>query len=335
MDKTGADAYVYAKACGMYARSFVGSRARKLFELKRLQDLWSVLFSDEAPVLPEGLLALQLERRASERMLGDFLTLLSCYDSPDPLSRALLVSIEYNNLKAASVAASLGQSTPPFMLDLGEYALFNKQRWPDIAGMTMGTSAQWFNRSPVGDEQIEWETRLDHMYYRQLWTALESLPPADRKTVEEPVREEIILQNIVWALRLKVYYGKQAEEIMPLLAGADFPESVRDALCGPSAIMLSKSPDHYEEWAHWKYAWLLNPHEEGVPWFVDPRWVQLSSDKYLYRAAIRRFHQSPFTPGVLFSFFKIKQLEEHMIRVAAEGLRLGATDSQMNEFTGD
>jgi len=35
------------------------------------------------------------------------------------------------------------------------------------------------------------------------------------------------------------------------------------------------------------------------------------------------------------SFFKIKQLEEFMIQVAAEGMRLDATDEQMNEYMGD
>ena len=66
-----------------------------------------------------------------------------------------------------------------------------------------------------------------------------------------------------------------------------------------------------------------------------PRWAQLSADRYLFKKALSKFHQAPFTVGVLVSFFKIKQLEEQMIRVAAEGLRLGATDSQMNDFMGD
>ena len=34
MDKSGAAAYVYAKASGILARSFVGNRTQKLFEAK-------------------------------------------------------------------------------------------------------------------------------------------------------------------------------------------------------------------------------------------------------------------------------------------------------------
>jgi vacuolar-type H+-ATPase subunit C/Vma6 len=80
---------------------------------------------------------------------------------------------------------------------------------------------------------------------------------------------------------------------------------------------------------------LLNPHEEGFPWTLDPRWAQLTADKYLFRTAMSLFHQNPFTVGVLVSFLKIKQLEDQMIRVAAEGLRLGANETQLNEYVRD
>lgn len=53
----------------------------------------------------------------------------------------------------------------------------------------------------------------------------------------------------------------------------------------------------------------------------DPRWAQLAADKYLYRLALDRFHRL-LTTGVLVSFFKIKQLEEHMIS-RRKGIRPG------------
>ena len=335
MDKNAAGAYVYAKACGMYARSFVGPRAKRLFESRRLQDLWSLLFKEDVPLVPEGLLALLLERKSGERVVNDFITLLAAYDRPDPLSRALLSLYDYNNLKAASAWASLGRTEKPSLIDIGEFSLFDKDRWPDIAGMTRNSPVAWYNRVPDEGERIEWETRLDHQYYRSLWSALQSLDRQDRAATEDLVRTEIILQNVVWAMRLRVYYRKTAEEIVPLLAGYGEAPDVSSQLCKPAMDVLERPLDSWGEWSRWKYAWLLNPHEEGVPWELDPRWAQLAADKYLYRRAIEQFHQTPFTVGVLVSFFKIKQLEEQMIRVAAEGLRLGATESQMNDFMGD
>lgn len=335
MEKSGAAAYVYAKACGMYARSFVGARSKKLFEAKRLQDLWSVLFTDEVPLVPEGMLALMLERKSEERAVADFITLLSVYDRSDLVCRALLSLYDFNNLKAASAAIALGLKERPFMVDIGAFRLFDQDKWPDLAAMTRNTPVAWYNRLPDASEQIEWETRLDHEYYRSLWAALTSLGREDRSATEPLIRDEIILQNIVWAMRLRVYYSKTDDEIGPMLAGYDEDAETVRILCGPARAILGRPVDSWAEWSGWKYAWLLNPHEEGVPWSLDPRWAQLTADRYLYKLALRSFHQNPFTAGVLVSFFKIKQLEEQMIRVAAEGLRLDATESQISDFIGD
>ena len=39
MDRSSADAFVYAKASGSLAKSFVGERANKLFAVTSLQEL--------------------------------------------------------------------------------------------------------------------------------------------------------------------------------------------------------------------------------------------------------------------------------------------------------
>ena len=332
MDRAGADAFVYARACGMYARTFVGSRAKKLFEVKRLQDLWTLVCEEEVPLVPEGMMALLLERKAEQQVVNDFIVLLSAYDKPDPVARALLSLYDYNNLKSVSAALALGNRDAPFMIDIGPYAIFDHTRWPDIAAMTAETSVSWYNRVPLQDEQVAWENRLDHDYYRSLWHAAKSLGVRDRSVTEDLIREEIVLQNIVWAMRLRCYYKKKTEEIIPMLAGSEEDAATVAQLCQPAIDALGKPEDSWEEWAGWKYIWILNPHEEGVPWSLDPRWAQFAADKYLYRRALSRFHQYPFTSAVLVSFFKIRQLEEQMIRVAAEGLRLGTTEEQMNEF---
>lgn len=335
MDKIGADAYIYAKACGMYSRSFVGERTKKLFEVKRLQDLWKLLFRDEVPVVPEGMLALLLERKAEQSAVNDFISLVSVYDTPDDVSCALLSFYDYNNLKAASSSILLGKNEKPFMIDIGAYSLIDTSKWPDLAAMTRDTSVSWYNRVPEISEQISWETRLDNEYYRFLWDVVCSLDQKNRASVEDFIRDEIILQNILWAMRLRVYYNKRTEEIIPMLAGYIDGKHPSDILCQPAIHMLEKSVDSWNDWVTWKYRWLLNPHEEGVPWTLDPRWAQLVSDRYMYKMAIKRFHEHPFTVSVLVSFFKIKQLEQHYICVAAEGIRLGATENQIQEVLGD
>ncbi len=333
MDRVGADAYVYARACALRSKSWIGPRAKRLLESRRLQDLWTLIYDEPPPMVPEGLLALLLERQFEQRVVDQFLNLISVYEKPDPVSVAFLSLYEYNNLKAESAALAQGKTERPFIVDIGEYGLFNHDAWPDLAAITRGTNCAWYNAVPAPEAHIDWETRLDHEYYRNLWMAVKSLGSQDRAAVEPLVKEEIILQNIVWALRLRVYYDMDTDAIATMLALSDEAEGA--ALRRPASAALSRSPDVWSEWSDWEYRWLLNPGEEGTPWNLDPRYAQLQADRKLFRMAQNRFHRNPFTAGVPVAFFKLKQMEEQMVRVAAEGLRLGATADQIAEITGE
>ena len=79
MDKSGAAAYVYAKASGILARSFVGNRTQKLFEVKSLSELWSLVFKTEVPLVPEVMLAKQIEVEAQKRFIKEYVDLVGCY----------------------------------------------------------------------------------------------------------------------------------------------------------------------------------------------------------------------------------------------------------------
>ena len=79
---------------------------------------------------------------------------------------------------------------------------------------------------------------------------------------------------------------------------------------------------------------LLNPHEEGVVWKIDPRWVQQSAKTAFNAKALRQFRKHPFTANVLVTWFKIKQYELDCIRTAAEGLRLNVAQDKIQEFAG-
>src|SRR5574344_1151179 len=77
MDKSAADAFVYAKASGMLARSFTGERAVKLFNVHSLKELWTLLFNKEVPVIPEKLLAKALESEAQKDFISQYYKLLN------------------------------------------------------------------------------------------------------------------------------------------------------------------------------------------------------------------------------------------------------------------
>ena len=77
MDKDGAGSYIFAKASGILGHSFVGERSKILFNQKNLQDLWSLIFRSHPPMIPEVLLARQIEVDAKKRFIEQYTTLIN------------------------------------------------------------------------------------------------------------------------------------------------------------------------------------------------------------------------------------------------------------------
>lgn len=334
MDKASASSYVYAKASGMLAKSFTGQRAASLFEVKKLAELWTLVFGDEVPLVPEEMLAEEIERRAEQVFISDFRMLLECYSEPEPVSKALLQYYDYCNLKTISHAIQKGKKDLPRITDLGSFSMLNYAGWPSIAAITKNSPVSWYVHVPSRSEQKSSDLKLDTQYMLELWNSVEKVPASERDCVAELVREKLVLQNCIWALRLKVYYKLDDEEIIKNLVFLDEKKGAADKLAGEAVKILSWPVDSYDDWKKWKYASLLNPAVEGEVWTVDPRWLQQSATLEVNKKAMKHFHRNPFTADVLVSWFMIKQYELDCIRTAAEGLRLAVDESQMKEFAG-
>lgn len=334
MDKSAASAFVYAKASGMLSKSYIGERTAKLFEAKSLQDLWTLVFNTEVPLVPEIMLAKQIEQKAEETFIKEFVDLLSCYEKPEPVSVALLQYYEYCNLKQISTAIFVNKKTLPNIINLGQYSVLDYKAYPNIEKITDKTQFSWYKTVPTRQEQKDVDHKLDVQYIRSLWDAVQKVPSLEREPVKKLILDEINMNNCLWAIRLKVYYNMSKEDIILQLAAATENPSSTDILAGEAIKLLDFAIDSYEDWKNWKYATLLNPHEEGSVWIIDPRWVQQAANVQQNKKALRQFHQHPFTADVLVSWFKIKQHELNCIRTAAEGLRLAVSESQLKEFAG-
>lgn len=334
MDRSAAAAYVCAKAGGMLQKSFVGPRAAKLFSVHSLTELWSLLFSGEVPAVSEIMLADRIEQEAQGRFVAQYVKLIQNYSKPDDIFLTFLRSFEYENLKRIGAALATGRKEMPAVADIAPFAVIHYDRWPDIAAMTADTPFAWYDRVPSVSEQKDFDNRLDMQYMRELWTSANRLPGAERKPVVDFIAHEYAMQNVVWALRLKVYYTMSPEQILPLLAYADDRALPDDVLAGDAVAILNKDISNWEDWSGWKYAQLLNPHEEGTVWSVDPRWVELEARKRFNALMLRKFHAYPLSAMVLVSWFKIKQYEVSMIRTATESLRMNVENADAMKFAG-
>lgn len=335
MERSGAAAYVYAKASGMLSKSFVGKKAASLFAAKSLHELYGLLFKDDVPPVPEALLAKEIEQKAEKNFIADFLRLLESFDKPDAVLISLLHSFDYENLKEIAAALCYRESEMPEIADIGQYAMLSYQFWPDIAGITSKSPVSWYNKIPLPREQQKMDWKLDEQYIRELWASVQSLPASERPVLEDFFRREISYQNIMWVLRLKVFYNMPEFEIEDRLVFEHKDGGRSDRFAGEALSIIEKDPSNFDDWKNWKYAEFLNAHEEGVVWELDPSWVELSFRRDLTQQALHAFHKHPFTAMVLVSWFKIKQHELNCIRTVAEGLRLNADTQEVISAAGE
>ena len=334
MDKNAADAYVYAKASGMLARSYVGKNARKLFDINSLSELWSLLFKTEVPVIPEKLLAKKLEEESEKTFIREYIKLIDNYSSPSPVLLALLHYFDYDNLKEIGSALSFGEKELPSLVDISPFNIIDYSKWPDIQKITKSGNLSWYNRVPSIKEQKDFNAHLDSDYLNEVWSAASSIKTGCRDSVLDLLGEKFRIDNILWALRLRVYYNMDKTDIIEHLAYSDNEKRHDDPLVVDAVKTLDWDTDSYDQWKNWKYAYLLNPYEEGSIWNIDPRWIYNAYKKRYVQKAKRMFHQFPFTECPLVCFFILKQNELDNIRTASESICLNISQSQAMELTG-
>ncbi len=334
MDSSAASAYVYAKAGGMLAKSFVGKNASRLFSVKSLRDLYSLLFAGEVPSAPEMLLSKEIESRSEIKFLNQYINLIKNFSNPAEVLVSLLNFYEYDNLKEVGAALSLGETVLPEIMDIKGYSRLNYKAWPNIKKITENSQVSWYNEIPAVPELQNYDSKLDSQYIKELWEAVQKLSGNDRIEVSKLVKAEISVRNILWVLRLRVYYDMSADEIKSKLAFADESKKNRDELAGEALDILEKDVASYDDWRNWKYSRHLNPHDDGTVWKIDPAWVEKSFKMELNKMAVSAFHKSPMSVLSLVSWFKIKQNELDMIRAVAEGLRLDLEPAKLMDMAG-
>lgn len=334
MERSGANSYVYAKASGILARSFVGHRASLLFAPRSLAELWSLVLKTEVPAVPETLLAKQLEENAGANFISEYKRLLDMYDRPDEVAVLLLRYFDYSNLKSLGAAAAMGQKERPRLRNIAPYNILNYEGWPSIKEITALSPLSWYDKEPEISEQQFLDAKIDRQFVSDLWKAAERLNAFERESVEKLILKKYAMRNMVWALRLKVFYKMSRDEILEHIMFLDSSKKKDDLLARDAIEILEKNPEHYEDWGGWKYARFLNAHEEGLIWAIDPGWVEDSAKKELVAESNRLFHSQPFTPVVLVSWFFIKLNELNHIRAAVEALRLNVEAESAMEAAG-
>jgi vacuolar-type H+-ATPase subunit C/Vma6 len=328
MIRAGERAYVYAKACGIIGKSFVGRRIAALHPVTRLSEFDRLVFGVNSRELPERELLPDIERRILRRSVHSVVSIVNCFKDPPRFLSQLIRVYEYADLKTVLASIVSGtDSEPPSVTPLGRYNTVHFAAWPDAGKMLEGTEfafllEQGRLKRELGG--ISLETTLDGYYYRRLWEYLMELSRDDRMAAEKIIREEISLRNCAWALRLRTYYGMNADQVKLHLIRIEGMEE----LSADAEKALDFPLDSRGEWEKWKGVQFLNPGGAGI-WQADPRYFQNAASEYLYKLVLRHFRLHPFSIDTCFCFIKLKQFEEDLLTSDAEGLGMGMSSKDV------
>ena len=279
LDKSAASSFVYAKASGLLSKSFTGDNANRLFAVRSLRELYTLLFDEDVPSVPEVLLAKEIELKAKEKFIALYKSLLNEFEKPARILSEIISLFEYENSE-----------------------IFDTQKDMDAIA--------------------------------SFWSAVMELSGNDRDNLKQLCLMEISFKNIMWVLRLKVFYHLSDGEILNHLVYSEKGRKKSDIFVKDAVSVLSKDISVYDDWKDWKYGKFLNQHEEGVVWELDPCWIERAFKSYLAKMYMKFFHKDPMSVTSFVSWFKIKQHELDCICSVAEGLRLGVENDEVMEIAG-
>lgn len=334
MDKSAAQAFLFAKASGLLSKSFVQKRANLLFEAKSLEELWSLLFKTEPPSLPEVMLASQIEREYFAKFVNDYKYFIKQFEGEKQLLSEQLCVYEVENLKEVTEALCNGETECPHLIDLSGVTKLHFEKWPDLKAITFGTKYEWYNKIPDVHEQQKNEFKLDCQAWRQIWNAIEKTHGETKNALLLLYTMEFTFKNIIWALRLKINYQMSSEEIAKNLFTVKKDSLKDDPVASEALKVLEFKTDDWENWREWKYSKFINPNEPGNIWNISPSWLELKFRIQLNKTAYKIFHQYPMTDAALIAWYKLKSYEMTCVRSAVETLRLKLNSQESKQTLG-
>lgn len=334
MDKTGADAFVFAKANGILGKSFTAKHTHQFFSAKSIGELWTLLYRTQSPLVPEVLLSQQIEEKAFTDFIAQYVKFIDMYDKPERVLVDQLLLFEGENLKEIGASLCKGEKNPPKLIDLGLYSSLHYKAWPDIKKITRGTPFSWYNKVPSIHEQQQFEFKIDIQVCRHLWESAQREKGEASEALLELYKQEFIIKNIVWVLRLRLFYNMKNEDIISNLIYVTDKPGRSDPVAAPAIKILDWPLDEYEPWSNWKYSDLVNPHEDGQVWQIDPVWIERRNRVEINRKATKLFHQFPSDPCSLIGWYKMKNFELSCIRTAVESIRLNVNPEEAMEVVG-
>jgi V/A-type H+-transporting ATPase subunit C len=155
------------------------------------------------------------------------------------------------------------------------------------------------------------EVALDLSYWREIWNHINQLPPLDRERALQVLGSQVDVNNLLWAIRYRVYYNLSEEEIINYTL--PFGYKIRDADIREIAsgaeipqVISRIYPDLVDV-----PTLLLEP-RSGLPQ------LEVQLQRYVMKQSKKAFIGNPFQIGVPLAYLRLKTMEVQDLTVLVE-----------------
>ena len=318
-------AYLYARVCGAFSKMQLGETARGLVQhgSGSIMALWKQLFNEEPPSLPETTLLFEAERRILERAIASFVRLVGPFSESSELIHALLSKYEISAIKSMIFRIRAREPKPEDLLyssPVIEQALAN---WPRMTDMFSKTPYAWLDFRALDDIAVA-ENRLDQQYYLGLWNAASRIPRRKSGAMLDLIRWEIIYQNVVWALRVRRYYGMAKQNVTTMLIDVKSIDTVSLAM-----KTFQYDIDNLESFSSWPLKKLLST-QTGPG--LDVPMLEIRVQEDLFSKVRRGLHLYPFSYTPIYCYFKLLEYEMSLLVAVLESVRFGVSPGESVKY---
>jgi len=314
-------AYLYARVCGAFSKMRLGERARELLPQGSgsVVAVWKQLFNEEPPGLPEAKLLFEAERKIIEQSIASFLRLAGPFSESSELIHALISKYEVTAIKSMIFRIRSGEPKPEGVLYSSPVIERALASWPRITDMFYGTPYSWLDSHWLDNIAIA-ENRLDQQYYLDLWNAANRIPARKIGAMLDLIRWEIIYQNVIWALRVRRYYGMTRKDAAGMFVDVKGVDTVSLAM-----ETFRYDIDNLATFSPWSLSKLLST-QTGPG--IDVPVMEIRTQEDLFSMVRRNLHLHPFSYTPIYCYFKLLEYETSLLMAVLESVRFSVSPDE-------
>ena len=325
--------YVQAKLHAIIGSSYVRRDIHPLIRGADVHAIADAVLPGRQYDLPEMALARRLQEDLQSSMFNILRRILKVLSPAPPVLIHLLRLYEFRMVR--TLAGGILHSNDgeleqrkvriePFW-NLKEHAnLKLKQDSEYSIEVLRGTVYEWVLEAVKQGDVFQIEVMLDRKYYAELLELARAVHGSEGKSVRDLVELEVSLQNYIWILRLRTYFRRTSEQIIPLLVpvGRHFPDRNTRAL-------LDMQLDSIEPMGTFRHSWLFARQPTVDFRRIDPALAEQEAELHLFRSARSLFYGNPFSLGLVYAFCKLKQFEVSRLTTVLEGIKMMLPEEEL------